>query len=75
MATRTETPAALSCLVDFITAKHLNLPISAMGIGKLGGISRLLLARCGSVLNYASLERPNVEGQLSIDALRSAIGR
>jgi 3-dehydroquinate dehydratase-1 len=74
VATRTDTPAALSRLVDFITNKNSSLPISAMGIGKLGGISRLLLARCGSALNYASLERPNVEGQLSIDLLRSAIG-
>jgi 3-dehydroquinate dehydratase len=44
-----------------------------MGIGKLGPTSRVLLARCGSVLNYASLRRPNVEGQLSINTLRSAL--
>ena len=73
VATRTDAPAALSRLVDFSTNKELTLPISAMGIGKLGGISRLLLARCGSVLNYASLEGPNVEGQLSITVLRSAL--
>ena len=73
VATRTDAPAALSRLVDFSTNKELTLPISAMGMGKLGGISRLLLARCGSVLNYASLERPNVEGQLSITVLRSAL--
>ena len=74
VASRTDSPAALSRLVDFITSKDLAIPISAMGMGKLGGISRLLLARCGSVLNYASLERPNVEGQLSIEVLRSALG-
>jgi 3-dehydroquinate dehydratase len=44
-----------------------------MGIGKLGGVSRLLLARCGSVLNYASLQQSPAEGQLSIDILRSAL--
>ena len=38
-------------------------------------ISRLLLARCGSVLNYASLGRPNVEGQVPVALLRSALGR
>ncbi|HST30565.1 MAG TPA: type I 3-dehydroquinate dehydratase [Chthoniobacterales bacterium] len=75
VATRTDSPAALSRLLDFMTSKNVHLPISAMGIGKLGGISRLLLARCGSVLNYAALERPNVEGQLSIAVLRSALGR
>lgn len=73
VATRTDAPAALSHLVDFVTNKNVSLPVSAMGIGKLGGISRLLLARCGSVLSYASLERPNVEGQLSIEMLRSAL--
>ena len=72
-ATRADSPAALSRLVDFVTSKDLGVPVSAMGMGKLGGISRLLLARSGSVLNYASLERPNVEGQLSLTVLRSAL--
>jgi 3-dehydroquinate dehydratase I len=75
VATRTDTPAALARLVDFITNKDLKLRVSAMGIGKLGGLSRLLLARCGSVLNYASFERPTVEGQLPIELLRSALSR
>jgi 3-dehydroquinate dehydratase len=44
-----------------------------MGIGKLGAISRLLLARGGSVLNYASLHRSQIEGQLPIELLRSAL--
>jgi 3-dehydroquinate dehydratase I len=73
IAARTDTPAALARLLDFITSKHLAVPVSAMGIGKLGAFSRLLLARCGSVLNYASLERPTVEGQLPIELLRSAL--
>jgi hypothetical protein len=34
-----------------------------------------LLARCGSVLNYAALHQPILEGQLSIDTLRSALRR
>ncbi len=75
VATRTDSPAALGRLVDFVTNNEVRVAISAMGIGTLGPISRLLLARCGSVLNYASLGRPNVEGQLSIALLRSALGR
>ena len=75
VATRTETPAAIARLVDFITNVSLNLPVSAMGIGKLGAISRLLLARCGSVLNYAAITHPNVEGQTSLELLRSAVRR
>jgi len=74
VATRTDTPAALTRLVDFVTSNDVDVALSAMGIGKLGAISRLLLARCGSVLNYASLGQPNVEGQLSIAMLRAAIG-
>jgi 3-dehydroquinate dehydratase-1 len=74
VATRTDTPETLSRLVDFLTHPDLNLPASAMGIGKLGAISRLMLMRCGSVLAYASLKRPNAEGQLPIEVLRSGLG-
>jgi 3-dehydroquinate dehydratase len=42
-----------------------------MGIGKLGAISRVLLARAGSALVYASIaERSDIEGQLSLEQLR-----
>jgi 3-dehydroquinate dehydratase-1 len=75
VACRTDSPAQLARLVDFVTDKDVDLPVSAMGIGKLGAISRLLLARCGSVLNYVSLHRSQVEGQLPIDLLRSALRR
>ena len=72
VATRTDKPADLARLVNFITSSPAGLPISAMGMGKLGAISRLLLARAGSALNYGSLGQANVEGQLPIDVLRSA---
>ncbi|MBV9619228.1 MAG: type I 3-dehydroquinate dehydratase [Verrucomicrobia bacterium] len=73
VATRTDKPSELARLVDLITHTDLPVPVSAMGIGKLGALSRLLLARCGSVLNYASFGRPAVEGQLPIELLRSAL--
>jgi len=73
VACRTDTPAQLTRVLDFVTDKDVDLPVSVMGIGKLGAISRLLLARCGSFLNYASLQQSVVEGQLSIDVLRSAL--
>ncbi|PYK91766.1 MAG: hypothetical protein DME35_01175 [Verrucomicrobia bacterium] len=75
IATRTDTPAQLARLIDFVTDKDVDLPVSAMGIGKLGAISRLLLARCGSVLNYAALHHSQIEGQTPIDVLRSALRR
>jgi len=43
-----------------------------MGIGNLGAISRVLLARAGSVLVYASITaRSDLEGQLSLEQLRA----
>jgi 3-dehydroquinate dehydratase I len=73
IATRTDRLAELARLVDFVLNKDGDLAVSVMGIGKLGAISRLLLARGGSVLNYASLHRSQVEGQLPIELLRSAL--
>ena len=72
VATRTDTPIELTRLLDFVTKKSVNLSVAAMGIGKLGAISRVLLARAGSALVYASVAaRPDIEGQLSLEQLRS----
>jgi 3-dehydroquinate dehydratase-1 len=71
IATRTDTPVELARLLSFITNKNVDLPVSAMGIGKLGAISRVLLARAGSVLVYASVaDTSDIEGQLSLEQLR-----
>ena len=55
VATRTDTPMELGRLLEFMAGSRLNLALAVMGIGKLGAISRVLLARAGSVLIYASL--------------------
>jgi 3-dehydroquinate dehydratase-1 len=73
LATRTDTPAQLARLLDFIAEQHPAVAVSAMGIGKLGAISRILLAQCGSALVYASVDRPRVEGQMSLSKLRDAL--
>jgi 3-dehydroquinate dehydratase-1 len=73
VATRTDTPAQLARLLTFTSSQNAGLPLSVMGLGKLGGISRLALARSGSVLTYASLGQKRVEGQLSIEQLRLAL--
>jgi 3-dehydroquinate dehydratase I len=70
VATRTDTPAQLTRLIDFATAKDVDVAVSAMGIGKLGTASRLLLACCGTALVYVSLGRSDIEGQISLDQLR-----
>jgi len=72
VATRTDTPTQLARLLDFITKKDLDLPVSAMGIGKLGAISRVLLAYRGSALVYGSVSATSdIEGQMSLEQLRA----
>ena len=70
IACRVDDPIQLARLVDFILEKQGDLSISAMGIGKLGASSRNLLARCGSILNYAHLGRARVAGQPSLPEIR-----
>jgi 3-dehydroquinate dehydratase-1 len=70
VATRTDNPMELGRLLDFMTNSRVNLPLAVMGIGQLGAISRVLLARAGSVLTYASLgAASDIEGQLSLEQL------
>jgi 3-dehydroquinate dehydratase I len=72
VATRTDTPTELGRLLEFITKNRVNVRLAVMGIGRLGAISRVLLARAGSFLIYASLgPATDVEGQLSLEQLRA----
>ena len=72
VATRTDAPIELERLVEFMKSNRLDLALAVMGIGKLGAISRVLLARAGSVLIYASVgAAAEVEGQLSVEQLRA----
>jgi 3-dehydroquinate dehydratase I len=72
VATRADTPMELGRLLEFITKNRVNVRLAVMGIGRLGAISRVLLARAGSVLIYASIgAATNVEGQLSLEQLRA----
>ena len=73
IATRTDTPVELQRLVDFFERHRRTMKIAAMGIGKLGRISRLDLARRGCPLNYAHLGTSKLPGQLSIRELRQAL--
>jgi 3-dehydroquinate dehydratase-1 len=72
VATRTDTPMELERLVEFITSNRLDLAVAVMGFGKLGAISRVLLARAGSMLIYASVSAAtDVQGQMSVKQLRA----
>ncbi|NNE92242.1 MAG: type I 3-dehydroquinate dehydratase, partial [Verrucomicrobiales bacterium] len=48
--------------------------ISAMGMGRLGKLSRLVLASAGSCLNYGFLQTANAPGQWPAGELRRLIG-
>lgn len=70
VATRTDKPIELERLLDFTTNSRVSLPLAVMGLGRLGAISRILLARAGSVLVYASIGTvTGTEGQLSLEQL------
>jgi len=71
VATCTDAPIELGRLLEFMAGTRLDLGLAVMGIGKLGAISRVLLARSGSVLIYVSVGPvSDVEGQLSLEQLR-----
>ena len=73
VATRTETAADVARLVKFYDEADGPMPISAMGIGRLGRHARRLLALRGSALNYAHLGTRAVEGQFSLGELRRIV--
>jgi len=70
LATRTDNHKQLQRLLDFFDEQHVDLGVSAMGIGKLGAKSRLELMHRGSVLNYAHLGRASFPGQPSLRAIQ-----
>jgi 3-dehydroquinate dehydratase type I len=70
VATRTDTRAQLETLLDFFDRQSRLSNLAAMGIGKLGRIARIELARRGSVLNYGHLGSPVAAGQLSVPEAR-----
>jgi 3-dehydroquinate dehydratase-1 len=61
IATHTAVPSDVARLLELFSSTRL--PLALMGMGPLGMSSRVLLANCGSVLNYGWLHAPNVPGQ------------
>jgi 3-dehydroquinate dehydratase I len=62
LAALADRPAALGLLLGTLSRRQ-PVPMSVMGMGRFGKVSRLLLAQAGSVLNYGYLDRPNASGQ------------
>lgn len=69
---RTDRPAQLAGLLQFMADAKDQVPLSVMGVGKLGSISRLIFAAGGSVLSYGWVGQARVEGQLSVAQLQTA---
>ena len=73
VATLLRDPGDLARLLDFLQAET-RLPLAVMGMGPLGRVSRLVLARAGSVLNYGYLgEAAQVPGQWPVGVLRERL--
>lgn len=73
IATRTDTPAQLARLLEFVADKDPEVAVSVMGIGQLGAAARLALVACGSAMIYGALAEASVEGQLSVEELRATL--
>lgn len=74
LATLAEDAGSLARLLELAAASSAG-PRAIMGMGKFGQVSRLALARAGSVLNYGYLDRPNAPGQWEGRELRSLLNR
>lgn len=56
-----------------ILESETRIPLSVMGMGALGTASRLLAAKCGSVLNYGYLTKANAPGQCPARVLKQLL--
>ena len=72
IATEVSTWQDVEKLILFVRRNH-DRNVAAMGIGSLGKLSRLVLARLGSVLVYAALGRKIVAAQWEVTTLQSIL--
>jgi len=72
IATFINTTEDLMRLVKLVSAQR-RLRLSVMGMGTWGRVSRLLLAKCGSLLNYGFLGDANAPGQWPAAQLKSLL--
>ncbi len=72
IAALAETPLAVAALLVLLGKKQ-PLPLSVMGMGRFGKVSRLLFAQAGSILNYGYLDRPNASGQWEATVLKKRL--
>ena len=63
----------LAALIEFLANEKERMPLSVMGMGPFGKVSRLVLAQAGSCLNYGYLGTPNASGQWPVALLKARI--
>ena len=75
VAATARTPVELERLLSFLNWSERRCAggLSVMGMGAYGQISRLVLGRCGSVLNYGYLDQPQVPGQWPAELLKQRL--
>ena len=74
LAALAENAGSVARLLDFVF-RDKGRPLAVMGMGKLGQVSRLVLACAGSILNYGYLDKPNAPGQWEAREFRALIHR
>jgi len=72
IAAVTQGPRDLALLEGFL-ARQKRIPLSVMGMGRLGKVSRLLFGASGSMLNYGFLDKAQVPGQWPARLLRQRL--
>lgn len=72
MATYLNSPDDLIRLMKLLSG-HRRLPMSLMGMGGLGRLSRLTLSKLGSLLNYGYLGTSNAPGQWPAPQLKELL--
>jgi 3-dehydroquinate dehydratase I len=72
IAAFTSEPSDVSALLSLMK-EPLAIPLSVMGMGRFGMVSRLLFAQTGSVLNYGYLDQPNASGQWEATLLKKRV--
>ncbi len=72
LAALASSAADVSALLGLL-ARPRKIPLSVMGMGSFGKVSRLLLAKAGSVLNYGYLDKPNASGQWEATLLKTRL--
>jgi 3-dehydroquinate dehydratase-1 len=72
LATRCESRRDLAILTSMLLEES-EIPLIVVGMGRLGGVSRVLFPALGSLLTYAFIDEAVAPGQMSLEETRSLL--